>query len=363
MQSSASPEPCAKHEGAVRETAADASLCKLSASQVGYFNDPFVHYFVKRPSRRLPIINRGYYARVAAVESLVRKFLTAGANTNETHAKKQVVILGAGLDTMYFRLKSSEALTTCEYFELDFPDVTIQKVSTIKRQKALQELLGLHDAKQMMEALSSDYAELHVPGYHLLPCDLRDLETTRVKLEVAGIERTVPTLFVSECVLIYMEAKYSTQLIAWAASYFADVNFALYEQILPDDAFGKVMMANIKARGCDLLSIYDFPTVEAQIARFKAHSYETAQCWDMNKIYYHYLDPAERAKYASRKRSMLCAWTNACLFVSYDRREKLEIFDEVEEFHLLQAHYCVVVASKLASSPAAQAMTLRKAHE
>ncbi|KAF1789984.1 S-adenosyl-L-methionine-dependent methyltransferase [Phytophthora cactorum] len=149
-------------------------------------------------------------------------------------------------------------------------------------------------------------------------------------MEAAGIDRSVPTLFVSECVLIYMEAKFSAQLVAWAASYFDDVSFALYEQILPGDAFGKVMMANIKARGCDLLSIH--------ITRFTEHNYEVAQCWDMNKIYYHYLNPAERAK-----------------------NEKLEIFDELEEFHLLQAHYCVVVASKKTSTPSARALSLGEA--
>ena len=45
------------------------------------------------------------------------------------------------------------------------------------------------------------------------------------------------------------------------------------------------------------------------------------------------------------------------------RRERLEIFDELEEFHLLQAHYCIVVASKQASTPAALALALREAHE
>ncbi|GMF10877.1 unnamed protein product [Phytophthora lilii] len=281
----------AEHDGAVRDTAADASLCKLSASQLGYYADMFVQFFVKAPSRRMPIINRGYYARVAAVETLVRRFLAAAG------PRKQVVILGAGLDTMFFRLRAAELLAGCEYFELDFPDVTMQKVSAIKRRKPLNALLGLGATQDFMAAVGSGYTELNVPGYHLLPCDLRDLEATTAKLEAAGIDRNLPTLFVSECVLIYMEAKFSKQLVSWAAGYFDDVSFALYEQILPDDAFGRVMMANIKARGCDLLSIHDFPTVEAQIARFTEHSYEVAQCWDMNKIYYHYLDPVERAKY------------------------------------------------------------------
>ncbi|GMF32734.1 unnamed protein product [Phytophthora fragariaefolia] len=284
-------EPSAEHDAAVRGTASDASLCKLSAARLGYYADPFVQFFVKTPSRRMPIINRGYYARVAAVEALVRRFLGAA------QPKKQLVVLGAGLDTMFFRLQSDGLLDGCDYFELDFPDVTMHKVGTIRRRKPLNGPLGLCAASDFAAAVSSGYTELNVPGYHLLPCDLRDLDATSAKLEAAGIDRSVPTLFVSECVLIYMEAKFSTQLVAWAASYFDDVSFALYEQILPDDAFGKVMMANIKARGCDLLSIHDFPTVEAQIARFTEHNYAVAQCWDMNKIYYHYLDPAERVKY------------------------------------------------------------------
>lgn len=107
---------------------------------------------------------------------------------------------------------------------------------------------------------------------------------------------SVPTLFVSECVLIYMEARFSQQLVAWSSEYFADVSFALYEQILPDDAFGRVMMANINARGCDLLSIREYPTIETQIARFKEHHFASAQCWDMNQIYYKFLDSTERLK-------------------------------------------------------------------
>lgn len=106
----------------------------------------------------------------------------------------------------------------------------------------------------------------------------------------------MPTLFVSEVVLIYMEARFSTRLVEWSAEYFEDVNFVLYEQILPDDAFGRVMMTNIKARGCELLSIHDFPTKEAQMQRFTDYAFEMAQCWDMNDIYYKFLDPAERAK-------------------------------------------------------------------
>lgn len=102
----------------------------------------------------------------------------------------------------------------------------------------------------------------------------------------------------SEVVLVYMAAEFSSRVISWSTELFDDVSFVVYEQILPDDAFGRVMMTNIKARGCELLSIRDYPTLAAQIARFRAHDFEAVQAWDMNQIYYQYLDAAERAKYA-----------------------------------------------------------------
>lgn len=35
----------------------------------------------------------------------------------------------------------------------------------------------------------TDCTELHAAGYHLLACDLRDIEGTKAKLEAAGIDR------------------------------------------------------------------------------------------------------------------------------------------------------------------------------
>ncbi|CAJ0765976.1 18699_t:CDS:2, partial [Entrophospora sp. SA101] len=45
---------------AIRETNDDAATSKLSAVNVGYLNDKFVKYFVRRTTRRPPIINRGF---------------------------------------------------------------------------------------------------------------------------------------------------------------------------------------------------------------------------------------------------------------------------------------------------------------
>jgi O-methyltransferase involved in polyketide biosynthesis len=58
--------------------------------------------FVRKPSRRSPLINRGYYARVAAVQTLVSQFLDHVKGN-----KAQIVSLGAGFDTTYFRMKNA----------------------------------------------------------------------------------------------------------------------------------------------------------------------------------------------------------------------------------------------------------------
>lgn len=158
----------ADHDSAVMQTASDASLCKLSASNLGYYVDPYVQYFVKAPSRRMPLINRGYYARVASVESLVTKFVqrescdSANGNgdattssTTSTNVRSQVVMLGAGLDTMFFRLQKAGVLdATTTYFELDFPDVTRAKVSVIRRRKELSQLLGFNTSQELQQAVS-----------------------------------------------------------------------------------------------------------------------------------------------------------------------------------------------------------------
>ena len=63
---------------------------------------------MKRTAKRTPLINRGmqmliffilgYYSRVVAIELLVERFI------NRTGNKCQLICLGGGYDTLYFRL-------------------------------------------------------------------------------------------------------------------------------------------------------------------------------------------------------------------------------------------------------------------
>ena len=89
---------------AVQLTADDALVSKHSAANLGYVSDPFLGAFVRKPARRSPLINRGYYARVAAIQCIIQQFIdTAHVDGG---GRVQVVSLGAGFDTTFFRLKN-----------------------------------------------------------------------------------------------------------------------------------------------------------------------------------------------------------------------------------------------------------------
>lgn len=89
-------------EDSVMATNDDATTCKVSAVRLKYWTDPYIEHLVRISHvRKTPEINRGYYSRVAAIWQLVNDFLRA------TDGQGQIVNLGAGFDTLFFRLKAA----------------------------------------------------------------------------------------------------------------------------------------------------------------------------------------------------------------------------------------------------------------
>jgi [phosphatase 2A protein]-leucine-carboxy methyltransferase len=76
--------------------------------------------------RRDPEISRGYWARTAAISSLATQFIAAAGPS------AQIVSLGSGFDTLYWRLRDA-GLVFRKYVELDFSSVTSKKMRLIRR--------------------------------------------------------------------------------------------------------------------------------------------------------------------------------------------------------------------------------------
>ncbi|KAL0024734.1 hypothetical protein WJX77_012039 [Trebouxia sp. C0004] len=296
----------------VQGTNDDAQISKLSCVKLGYFRDDYLQHFVRKSSRRSPLINRGYYSRQAALQLLLRQFLEI------THSKQsgptQILSLGAGFDTTWFQLQA-EGVAPTRYYEVDFPEVTKKKAAIMANRDALHKFVG-----PGVEQQDIGQGRIHTANYSLLPVDLRDLGALQASLESAGFQPTIPTYVLAECVLVYMEPHESAALLKHLGQQLPSAVCVVYEQIHPEDAFGQQMMRNLESRGCPLKGLPSTPTLEAHRQRFLTNNWEKAEATDLDTIYKHHLDPRDKR-----------------------RIERLEIFDEFEEWHMIQEHYCVTV--------------------
>ncbi|CAN6909251.1 unnamed protein product [Brassica oleracea var. botrytis] len=281
------------NRAAVQATNDDASASKLSCVKKGYMKDDYVHLFVKRPLRRSPIINRGYFSRWAAFRKLLAQFLESGISSNETaQPKKQILSLGAGFDTTYFQLLD-EGKAPFLYVELDFKEVTSKKAAVIENSSQLRDkILGANSS------ISVEEGQVLSDHYKLLPVDLRDIPKLRDVVSFAGMDPSLPTFIIAECVLIYLDPDSSRAIVNWASKTFSTAVFFLYEQIHPDDAFGHQMIINLESRGCALLSIDASPTLLAKERLFLENGWQRAVAWDMLKVYGSFVDTQEKRRVA-----------------------------------------------------------------
>ncbi|KAI9495004.1 hypothetical protein BDB00DRAFT_870722 [Zychaea mexicana] len=87
------------------------------------------------------------------------------------------------------------------------------------------------------------------------------------------------------------------------------------------------MIRNLQSRQIELKGIHAYPELKDQETRFTRLKWDGAKAVDTNTIHDQYLDRSDISRMA-----------------------RLEILDELEEWHLLAAHYCVAWAYKSATA-------------
>ncbi|XP_070554287.1 tRNA wybutosine-synthesizing protein 4-like isoform X2 [Ptychodera flava] len=304
-----------RSDTAIQGTNDSSVVSKCCMMSQGYFHDDYLKYFVSNKAcRRSPLINRGYYVRAQAVNHVLKAFLSLRSDFPEQ--SYQVVSLGAGFDSAYFRLEAEGCLENCSFFEVDFMDVAKRKANIISQQTELNKLIRnrLEDGIEMNKGLV-----LRSEKYQLLGIDMTKLDKLNDGLQSSGLDFNTPTLLLSECVMTYMPVKRSDALISWAAEIFANAVFVAYEQILPNDPFGIVMQDHFKKLGSPLKAIQTYPTIAAQQTRYLRLGFEVSMAMDMNELFFDILSLEER-----------------------QRIEKIEPFDEFEEWQLKCSHYVVI---------------------
>ncbi|SPJ12772.1 leucine carboxyl methyltransferase, putative [Plasmodium sp. DRC-Itaito] len=295
----------------VQNTTYEAASSKLSAVKLGYYDDPFLKHFVKRIETRSPLINRGYYSRVAALRLYIELFFKSIDNKQII----QMVNIGSGLDTTFFWI--NQKYQDVKYYEIDFYDLLKEKTDIIKKYAEMKNFLKYEKDNQ-----EKDEDLINCLNYKMVPLDLNDSSSFEKILLSYNFDFNKPTIFICECVLIYLETESSDNLIKKLSELMKNTScIIVYEQVNPNTAFGKVMIDNFSHRGINLKSIYKYYNLQSQLERYKSLGWVNVYINDMNEIYDYHINMEEKKKI-----------------------ELIEMFDEFEEWRLLQNHYFILVA-------------------
>ena len=198
----------------VTKTNDHASNCKSFAVSLGYYQDPYVRFFARNPERKPPEISLGTYVRVMIVRLVLTEFISVFKK------KCNVVSLGAGFDTLFWNLPQKPL----KYVEVDLNDVVMRKSFVIERTPFLKQGLP-KDAKIAPTGVISE-------GFYLFPVDISNTDEALAQIvEKSDLDSSLPTLFLSECVLVYMPSPLSQRLIDSIATKFTKAAFLLYEQV------------------------------------------------------------------------------------------------------------------------------------
>ena len=135
--------------------------------------------------------------------------------------KCNIVSLGAGFDTLFWNLD----LKPDKYIEVDLKEVVMRKSFIVQRNPLLRQYLS-KDAKITPTGITSE-------SFHLLNVDISGDPEVALNhiVELTGLDKNLPVLFLSECVLVYLESEKSQKLIDTIPNLFKDAFFLLYEQV------------------------------------------------------------------------------------------------------------------------------------
>ncbi len=183
--------------------------------------------------------------------------------------------------------------------------------------------------------------------YLQLGCDLRDL-TSLERLVSSAVElQNSLVLLTAEVSITYMDVEAADALIRWAGTLpdgegtlhkvspptdIMPAQFCLLEQLLPDGIdhpFAQTMMAHFDKLQTPLRAVQQYPTITDQRKRFEDLG------WSITSA-----------------RNLWELWSSSEFASSTERKEldKLEPFDEWEEFALFGCHYFLLVAGTVQSS-------------
>ncbi|KAL2864668.1 tRNA methyltransferase PPM2 [Aspergillus lucknowensis] len=298
----------------------NSSIVSKRSVEMLYYPEPhFFRYFVKKPQRRAPLVNREYWLRMHVISETVKRFMREPSDK-----PKFVLNLGCGFDALPFiLLRTDRPLCSCTTFvDIDYEKLMVDKRAAIQKTEVITELL-----KNVEFGADESAVQIRSKEYIAVGCDLKKLEKLDNVLKTQVLPDECAILFVAEVSLTYMDVKSANAVLCWASKLRNDSQFCILEQLFPDGPnhpLASTVMKHYGKLGAPLFSVHEYPSLGEQEQRFKDAGWEHAHArslWDL------WLDNE---------------------FVDSSRRASLdtiELFDEWEEFALFESHYFLLHAS------------------
>ena len=292
----------------VQSTSNDALKTKISCVLCNYYQDPFILYMEPGMNHKkfLPLMNRGTYCRVYAINTKLHEILDNMKKLEEyKDSKINIIILGSGFDTTYFNLMH-EGYKNIEVYEYDYKKIIDKKLQIISKYKQLSEIINKNKN-----------------NYHLIDCDITNNKLFSESLNKISNKENDLTIVICECLLVYIDKAVTIEMLSTINDKFNNVYLLEYDLIGPDDPFGKEMVDNLKSRDIILRGFNEVKDIKDQINRLKEAKFEDVNIVDMFYVYFKFLPIQDRK-----------------------RIERLELMDEFEELNLLQKHACFGYGSR-----------------
>lgn len=274
----------------------------------------------------------------------------------DTSSRVQILSLGAGFDTLFFRLAQQSCANLC-FTEVDCTEIVTAKTAIITDASVRASLLAQENHDAAERSSNPDVAvQWKVPAlqasYSLLACDLGDQPRLESALDAVGLDKTLPTLIIAECVVVsslslalllsllaqtdalwwmqsYLDPTKGTNLLQWLAMSFSDAVAAIYDPIALNDPFGQTLQSYFSVKGCELRSLAEFQSASDHFQRLLLRAeWNCCRILDMNAIFAGCTVAAEKQRVSS-----------------------LEVFDEFVDWMICNAHYAFFLVSTAAAQP------------
>lgn len=233
------------------------------------------------------------------------------------------------MDSLYFHLKDKLPDSSVSVLDLDYSEITKQKIKFIKESKSLlpffikSETINNDNTSINTDTnndLFKDPKNFISSDYKILECDLSNTSKLKACLDKSDFKKEELTLIIAECLFCYFDSEDLLSMLKTITSKYDNCVVVYYDLIHPNDYFGKMMIKNLKEfRNITLPSYIECAEEKNQVDRlYKAGFTKCGQCVDLLRYYYDFISKEDK-----------------------DKVEHLELIDELEEWNLLQKHSCI----------------------